>query len=41
MNEKELPGIIEDYHGYRLHRFEVGGLEAIVVEPKTPKSGRQ
>ena len=38
---KEIPGIVEDYHGYRLHRFEVDGLEAIVVEPKTAKPGRK
>lgn len=41
MNEKALPGIVEDYHGYSLHRFEVGDLEAIIVEPKTPKAGRE
>ncbi|MCF6175019.1 MAG: hypothetical protein L3J71_04590 [Victivallaceae bacterium] len=41
MSEKEFPGIVEDYHGYSLYRFDVGGLDAIIVEPKIPKVRRQ
>lgn len=36
-----FPEKTESYHGYVLHRFHFDGCECMVVEPHTPRPGRE
>jgi lysophospholipase L1-like esterase/pimeloyl-ACP methyl ester carboxylesterase len=40
MNQSSWPGQSSDYHGFTRHDFQVGGLPALVVEPKKVTKGR-
>lgn len=41
MCQLTFPGKTETYHGYVLHRFDFDNCECIVVEPHTPRPGRE
>ncbi len=37
----EKLGTVSDYHGFRMHDFELDGCKCKIVEPKTPRPGKQ